>query len=117
MRILFIESHPMWIYGLPNGFRDAGHIVEVSGSIDDQNLDELISDFHPDLIITMGWGTENSSVKKQKNIRASVEKVNVPHIYWATEDPTSTEIFSMPYIERTRPDFVFTICKDRIDTS
>ena len=63
----------------------------------------------------MGWGPENSSKKKQKKIRASVEKANVPHIYWATEDPTSTEIFSMPYIERTRPDFIFTICKDRVE--
>lgn len=30
MRVLFLESHPMWIHGLPNGFRDAGHKVKVS---------------------------------------------------------------------------------------
>jgi len=30
MRILFLESHPMWIHGLPNGFRDLGHEVMVS---------------------------------------------------------------------------------------
>ncbi|MCP1123586.1 polysaccharide deacetylase family protein [Bacillus sp. 3103sda1] len=114
MRILFLESHPMWVYGLPNGFRDAGYVVEVSGLLDDQNLDRLISDFQPDLIITMGWGPDNACLKKQEKIRASVEKANVPHVYWATEDPTSTEIFSIQYIERTRPDFVFTICKDRV---
>ncbi|KFM99419.1 LysM peptidoglycan-binding domain-containing protein [Bacillus clarus] len=115
MRVLFLESHPMWIYGLPNGFRDAGHEVKVSGSLGEIDLCELIVEFSPDLIITMGWGPENSSKEKQKLIFESTTKFNIPHVYWATEDPTSTEIFTIPYIERTKPDFVFTICRDRID--
>ena len=43
------------------------------------------------------------------------EKFNIPHVYWATEDPTSTEIFTLPYIQRTRPDFIFTICSDMVE--
>ncbi|MCY8281393.1 hypothetical protein, partial [Bacillus inaquosorum] len=30
MKILFLESHPMWLYGLPNGFRETGHTVMIS---------------------------------------------------------------------------------------
>ena len=115
MRVLFLESHPMWIHGLPNGFRDAGHEVKISGPIENLDLSKLISEFQPDLIITMGWGPENTAVEKQKKIYESTIHVNIPHVYWATEDPTSTEIFTIPFIRRTHPDFVFTICRDRVN--
>lgn len=114
MRILFLESHPMWIHGLPNGFIDCGHEVKISGPLDDLDINKLISEFKPELIITMGWGPENSSTKKQKKIYDSTININVPHVYWATEDPTSAEVFTMPYIRRTHPDFVFTICRDMV---
>ncbi|PGO96666.1 polysaccharide deacetylase [Bacillus cereus] len=115
MRVLFLESHPMWIHGLPNGFRDAGHKVKVSGPLDKHTIYKLIDDFVPDLVITMGWGPENSSKFKQQLIFECTKKFNIPHVYWATEDPTSTEIFTLPYIQRTRPDFVFTICSDMVE--
>lgn len=115
MRVLFLESHPMWIHGLPNGFRDAGHKVKVSGPLDKHTIYKLINDFVPDLVITMGWGPENSSKFKQQWIFEYTKKFNIPHVYWATEDPTSTEIFTLPYIQRTRPDFVFTICLDMVE--
>ena len=115
MRVLFLESHPMWIHGLPNGFQDAGHEVKISGPIEKLDISKLISEFQPDLIITMGWGPENTSVEKQKKIYESTINIDVPHVYWATEDPTSTEIFTIPYICRTHPDFVFTICQERVN--
>ena len=62
----------------------------------------------------MGWGPENTSIEKQKKIYESTMNINVPHVYRATEDTTSTEIFTIPYIRRTHPDFVFTICRDRV---
>ena len=85
MRILFLESHPMWIHGLPNGFIDAGHYVKISGPLDDLDIFKLISEFQPDLIITMGWGPENTAIVKQKKIYESTINVNIPHVYWATE--------------------------------
>ncbi|EOP49167.1 polysaccharide deacetylase family sporulation protein PdaB [Bacillus cereus VDM053] len=115
MRVLFLESHPMWIHGLPNGFRDAGHKVKVSGPLEGHTIYKLIDDFVPDLVITMGWGPENASKFKQQLIFECTKKFNIPHVYWATEDPTSTEIFTLPYIQRTRPDFVFTICSDMVE--
>lgn len=114
MRVLFLESHPMWIHGLPNGFVDAGHEVKISGPINNLDIGKLISEFQPNLIITMGWGPENTAVEKQKKIYESTINSNIPHVYWATEDPTSTQIFTIPYIRRTHPDFVFTICRERV---
>jgi spore maturation protein CgeB len=114
MRVLFLESHPMWIHGLPNGFKDAGHEVKVSGPLTIDNIPRMISEFNPDLIVTMGWTPENVG-EKVKWIRKYVKSSKVPLIYWATEDPAYTQCFSLPLIQWILPDFVFTICVERID--
>lgn len=114
MRMLFLESHPMWIHGLPNGFRDAGHEVMISGPLTEDNVPQMIKDFQPDLIITMGWGPENTSLKKQEWIHENVHATRIPHIYWATEDPTHTTSFTLPYLKKVQPDFVFTICPSSV---
>lgn len=114
MKILFLESHPMWIYGLPNGFRDAGHQVLVSGPLTKENLPRMLKEFTPDLIFSMGWGPENSSLEKQQLIKTYVKSSKIPHVYWATEDPTHTESFTIPFLKNIQPDFVFTICRSNV---
>lgn len=113
LRVLFLESHPLFIHGLPNGFRDAGHTVKISGPITESNIPILIAKFRPHLIITLGCGPEHF-LEKQAWIRAGVENSGIPHIYWATEDPTHSYTFTIPYIQNVKPDFVFTICRDRV---
>lgn len=114
MRILFLESHPMWIHGLPNGFIDAGHQVKISGPLTAENIPQMIADFGPELIVTMGWTPDNTN-EKPEWIRKHVKAGGIPHIYWATEDPTHLEVFSLPYIKKVEPDFVFTICPAAIE--
>lgn len=115
MRIVFLESDPMWIHGLPNGFRDTGHDILISGPITEENLQHIALTFQPELIITMGWGPENSSLKKQRLIREFAKSSQVPHIYWATEDPTHTQSFTIPFLKTVQPDFVFTICHKNVE--
>lgn len=114
MRILFLESHPMWIYGLPNGFCDLGHEVMVSGPLTSTSIPKLITEFKPDLIISLGWTAENTH-EKVDWIRKYVKASNIPFVFWATEDPAYTHCFTLPFIQRTQPDFVFTICERRLD--
>lgn len=114
MRILFLESNPMWIYGLPYGFCDAGHSVMVSGSLTEESIIDMLSNFRPDLIITMGHTSEHTE-EKQKLIREYVTNTNIPLVYWATEDPGYTLTFSLPLIQNIKPDFVFTICPSRVN--
>lgn len=104
----------MWIHGLPNGFRDLGHEVKVSQALTKQNIPEMILNFKPNLIITLGW-TEDTIGDKVDWIRSYVKLYKIPHIYWATEDPTHTFSFTLPLIQKMQPNFVFTICKERID--
>lgn len=114
MKVLFLESDPMWIYGLPNGFRDLGYEVKVSGELNKNNIWEIIESFKPELIISMGWTKENTG-NKVEWIRKAVKKNKIPHIYWATEDPTHTFTFTLPLIKKMQPDFIFTICKERVN--
>jgi spore maturation protein CgeB len=115
MRILFLESHPMWVYGLPNGFKDLGHQVKTSEPLNRNNITPIISEFKPDLVFTIGWTPDNDNPINQNIIRNYVKSANIPHIYWATEDPTHTLTFSLPYIKNTQPDFIFTICPTQVD--
>lgn len=115
MRILFLECHPMWVYALPHGFYDLGHQVMISGiALWHKNFKKAISEFGPDLIITMGWGPINDSLEKQTFLGKIIKASGVPHAYWATEDPTHTSTFTLLYISRVQPDFVFTICPIRV---
>ena len=74
-------------------FCDAGHEVLISGSISEDGLRQMISNYKPDLIITMGHTLEHTR-EKQLLIRKYVKPSNIPHIYWATEDPGYTFTFS-----------------------
>ncbi|HEX9060727.1 MAG TPA: glycosyltransferase [Clostridia bacterium] len=114
MRILFLESDPMWIYGLPYGFRDAGHSVMISGPLIEESIIDMVSNFRPDLIFTMGHTSEHTEDKK-KIIRDYVTNTDIPLVYWATEDPGYTFDFSLPLIQNIKPNFVFTICHSRVD--
>ncbi|MBD8497407.1 CgeB family protein [Paenibacillus arenosi] len=107
MRILFVEDHPMWKYGLPNGFRDLGHQVAICTS--DEHLPRMLASFRPQLIITMGWTPTNDTLEKQLFLSKHLQAAHVPHVYWATEDPGFMKRFSLPYIRRVKPHFVFTI--------
>lgn len=114
MRILFLESNPMWIHGLPNGFSDIGHEVMVSGELTKRSICRILSSFRPDMVITMGWTKENTGYKPTI-IRKYVKALGIPHVYWATEDPTHTQSFTLPLIKRMQPNFIFTICPSNVD--
>lgn len=105
----------MWIYGLPYGFKELGHTVIVSGPISKENVFEMIAEYQPDLILSMGWTPEHSR-EKQPWIRDAVKSANIPLVYWSTEDPLHTKNFSLPLILTMQPDFVFTVTHSLVDT-
>ncbi|WP_035424388.1 CgeB family protein, partial [Bacillus sp. UNC438CL73TsuS30] len=115
MRILFIDSNELLMYGLANGFKEAGHKVLVSGKISENTIPKLISRFKPDLIFSEGWGEENDNVWKQDLIAKQIKASGIPHIYWAVEDPHFTLDFSLPLILRMKPDFVFTLSEPLVN--
>ena len=114
MRVLFFESHPVWINGLPNGFRDLGHEVMVSGPLTGTNIPGLITTFKPHIIVMMGWTVEHLPSKLEL-VSQHAKSAGIPIVYWATEDPTHTSSFTMLVIGTLHPDFIFTICPPRVE--
>ncbi len=114
MRILFMQSSPVWIHGLPNGFLDNGHQVKVSGPLTAKNIPQMLAEFCPELMITIGWTAETVGFRATW-IGEHVKASNIPHIYWATEDSPNGQFFALSYITKTQPAFVFTICPAAID--
>lgn len=103
----------MLIHGLPGGFRDAGCEVEISGPLSLEIIETLLTQFRPDVVFTMGWSNETTD-KKAFLIHKLVKAAKLPLVYWATEDPTHTHSFTLPLIQKLQPDFVFTICRERV---
>jgi spore maturation protein CgeB len=114
VRVLFLDNNSMWIHGLPNGFKDAGHEVMISGVLTKENISSIISNFCPQIIFSIGYNSEHT-LQKQRWIYDYVHKSGIPHVYWATEDPGYTATCSLLFIQNSRPDFVFTICSSRVE--
>ncbi|WP_079914694.1 glycosyltransferase [Paenibacillus sp. 32352] len=108
MKILFLESGPIWSRGLTDGLRDLGHNVKISGPLTKKKIASLISSYKPQLLMTVGWGPEQTK-EKQRWMRQYASISGIPLIYWSTEDPNFTAEFTLPLIRRMKPDFVFTI--------
>ena len=115
MKILFFENDDRFIFGLPLGFRDAGHKIIISGSINEEKVYNLLKKYKPDIVILMGWTTEHTDYNLQL-INTACTQNKVPIIYWATEDPTFINEFSIPLINKLKPQHVFTVSKSCIKT-
>jgi len=115
MRVLFFDSNEVLSRFLPSGFRDAGHDILVSGPIASlEQVEAAVETFRPQLVITNGWG-EEQIYEKQLWIRECVKRQRIPHVYWSVEDPLFTDYFVLPLLSVANPDFVFTICRDKVD--
>ncbi|WP_370297336.1 glycosyltransferase [Rossellomorea marisflavi] len=113
MKIVFFESSPLWIHGLPGGFKDEGHEIKISGPLTPESIHTILSEFRPDLAFTMGCGQEQMD-SKPIWIKTAVRSYDIPLIYWSVEDPAYTRVWSLPFIKKLQPDFVFSICPDII---
>ncbi|WP_150106478.1 CgeB family protein [Paenibacillus sp. JDR-2] len=108
INILFLERGGIWSYGLPDGLRDLGHEVRMSGPVHSGSLTRHLSENKPDLLVYVGWGRDHAPAK-QTLIRKFASDNNIPLIYWSTEDPNFTDEFTLPLLKRITPAFVFTI--------
>lgn len=113
MRIFVLSSSDL-VYTLPLGFKEAGHEVEKSGPISEEKLRMQIAQFKPDMVISLGW-TEDQYLAPQLATRNVLKDSGIPHVYWALEDSAFTEEFTLPFLERVKPDFVFSICEETVE--
>nr|WP_084174780.1 glycosyltransferase [Paenibacillus xylanexedens] len=108
LRILFLERGKLWSYGLPHGLRDLGHQVRASGPVQERTLRQQLRSYKPHLLVSVGWGPDHTR-KQQRLVRRLATEYRTPLIYWSTEDPNFTEVFTLPLLKRMKPDYTFTI--------
>lgn len=95
MRILC----PLEIYfhqdGLIWGLRQAGCEVRVLDGrpIRHQHLANHVAEFRPDLILTYGWWLDRLL---PGDLQKVLTEYRLPHVYWASDDPTHHERISLP---------------------
>lgn len=115
MRILYLESHPMFTYGLPKGFQELGHDVELSGPLTEECFVSKLSEFKPDVVLAVGWTGLVSFITVQSWIGKCLHEFNIPYVYWATEDPGYMEQVTLPIIREGKPDYIFTVCPQNVE--
>lgn len=112
MRVLFSNESPLIRFGLAAGFIQSGHEVKViqgesermwGQPVEEQlkRFNRAIEKFRPDFIFTEGHPGFDI-----KTICEAAIRHGIPHLYWAIEDPVSTEYLSMHYARYV--DYIFT---------
>ncbi|HLO04244.1 MAG TPA: glycosyltransferase [Symbiobacteriaceae bacterium] len=111
MRVLFLEKNPLYIDQLPAGLRQVGCEVKVLPEVLDGQLEQELTTRRPDFALTMGW-SHFPTEQRLDLIRQRLDAHQIPLVYWATEDPCWHERWSVPYIQRVKPEIVATICTE-----
>lgn len=113
MRVLFLDSQPLYDDLLPTGLRQIGCEVRTLTEVWDGRVTRAIAEFRPDFALMMGWSDFPSRFRLEM-IREACDLYKLPFVYWATEDPCWHENWSLPLVQLTRPDLVATICAESV---
>ncbi|MGE5527736.1 MAG: glycosyltransferase [Patescibacteria group bacterium] len=111
MRILcpiYIDFHDD---GIVWGLRQKGCDLWVAehGSIDRTRLARAVEDFRPDLVLTYGWWYGRV---EPDDLAWVCQAYDLPHVYWASDDPTHHQFISLPMASRAN--LVFTTTEELI---
>ncbi len=105
MKILFVNSAPIIIYGVGQAFSDLGHQVKYLNIDMGDSLAEAIDEFQPDFVFNDG------GIDRMQKLFPLLNDRKIPHVYWAIEDPTCYPL-SLPYARQSP--IVLTPCKESI---
>ena len=99
------------IYSLLEGFRKIGHEVLTCPVVEVWDTGEVaeraIKSFTPNMVMTVGvW----HNFFNMEQLQAVVRKYNLPHIYWAIDDPVFFDCISSVHLGKY--DFVITPSKE-----
>lgn len=110
MRILVLEHDEKFINTLPYGLARLNHEVFVSGQLSPTKIEHIHSCFSPDFVLLLGWSSIHEG-EQLKHLMTCRDLFKVPFVYWATEDPTFYEDFSLNLVQLLNIDYVFTVSR------
>ncbi|HNX28877.1 MAG TPA: glycosyltransferase [Syntrophomonadaceae bacterium] len=106
MKILFTNDAPVIKRGIGKAFADFGVDVCYTQIVHDPNWINIFEEFKPDYVFNDGgWDTYGI-------LFPFLTERNIPHIFWAIEDPIFYQLLSLPHALKS--EFVFTTCQETI---
>jgi len=106
VKIFFSNDAPIIKYGMAQAFADLGHQVSYTNVVREKDWVKILDRFQPDYVFSEGgWETLNI-------LFPILHQKNVPHIFWAIEDPVFFNSLSLPHARESA--YVFTTCKESI---
>jgi len=110
VEILFYESHDVYVHGLPQALEALGHHVTVwEGTPSHERLARYLAANRPELVLSMGWTPMHGDTVCLERLRSYCAATGALHVYWATEDPLHTSVWTLLYLEQSGVDAVVTI--------
>lgn len=114
MRVLSLNERTYYINsGIMAEMRNQGYKVKIvplgDYKVEEQAqvLDEVLSSFRPDYVLTPGWSVDMFDLEGLFN---ALRKHHTFHVYWATEDPLFFEEVSMKFAPFVN--YVFTLADE-----
>lgn len=111
MKILALMTFDIFRLSLGAALEHAGHEVRYLGDFNAGELDAVMTDFRPDMVVDMGWDVW----QQDKHYRGELHTIydvlqrhRVFHLYFAEEDWLHYERWSERYCSIMRPSFVLT---------
>lgn len=108
MRILALLSLDIFRLSIGWALEELGHQVYYLNELREDLFVRAIQDFKPDLLFDMGWDVEHCDPAKLDLLARLITHFGLYHVYFAEEDWLHFERWSKPYVEKVKPQFVFT---------
>lgn len=112
-KIFFLDHRTYCINSLGDSLAQLGHKIMFQTSWNYDEVEKGIAYFKPDILVTVGYNRRLFNRFAGKVLELC-KKYRMFHLYWATEDLINHEDWSIPYVQRTKPDLVWTIHPDCI---
>lgn len=106
MKLLFVNTDPLTKQGIGQALAEQGHEIHYVFLAGENSLEPFLQQIMPEYVFTEGgYGLFDK-------IFPLLEQLNIPHIYWATEDPIDFYNLSLPFASKSN--YVFTTCQESI---
>ena len=112
-KIFFLDHRTYCINSLGDSLAQLGHKIMFQTSWNYDEVERGIAYFKPDILVTVGYNRRLFN-RFADRVPELCKKHGLFHLYWATEDLINHVDWSLPYVQRTKPDLVWTIHPDCI---
>lgn len=106
-KFFLLDHRTYCINSLGDSLAQLGHEIMYQTSWRNDEIERGIAYFKPDILLTVGFNRR--LFRFADRIPELCRRYRLFHLYWATEDLINHLDWSYPYVQRTRPDLVWTI--------